>query len=513
MEHLEFVKKLYNGKNCYSDFMTEEQLNILRIESHVDELIEKFISIKKMIFLTGNPGDGKTYIIRSHNKSIQDNKVYVNTDINSLNHDKLSEFADKLIEIYHDQDSSCLIAANEYPFLQLQKILKSKCIELHDELNDCKRHNIVFGNDKTYTCKRCAVIDLNERNLLYTQQDADLDLSKLFNKTIEYLNSEKITGYQVLKSNIKHLSEISVQSKIINLLNYVAFSGNHYVVRDILGFTSYLFVSSIINEDDKMYYDAIFECESDNTILTEIKKFDPILVTNPSLDEQLWNGEVLKGWNFGKPSKYPYECEDTEEALVLFKSIKRRYYFENNNATADSFIDEIYRSIISMFKHPDKNENIEKIILAMNCMYLCNETEQNNLLIWTTNRYDISIDYRAAVCTKQIYKDKFELLAPDRDRWLENYEFVPSYLLFRMKKHHEINLRLDINFLTILLKISHGYPVNLVDSHYEQLINGFMRKIENTNDCTTSDAIIIANRRNNDKLKMKIDDNVIKFIK
>lgn len=512
MEHLDFIKKLYNGKNCYSDFMTKEQLDILRIESNVDNLIDKFIKMKKMIFLTGNPGDGKTYIIKSHYESINDNDVYVNTDINSLGTEKLSEFADKLIKIYNC-GYACLIAANEFPFLQLQKILKIKCKNLYDELNECKKHNIVFENDVPYTCKRCVVIDLNERNLLYTQQDAKRGLSNLFKKTIKYLNSEKIILNSILKNNIMHLSDINVQSKIINLLNYVAFSGEHYVVRDILGFTSYLFVSSIINEDDKMYYDAIFECESDNNILIKLKKFDPILVTKPSLDEQLWNGEISNGWLFGKPSHYPFECDDTNDALQLFKSIKRRYYFENTNATSENFIDEIYRTIIKMFKHPEKIENIEKIILAMNSMYLCNETEQNNLLIWNTNRYDVSIPYKAAVCTKQIYKDKFELLAPDRDKWLENYEFVPSYLLFRIKKHHDIFLKLDINFLTILLKISHGYPVNLVDSHYEQLINGFMRKIENTSDCTNADSIIIANRRNNDKLKIKIDDNVIKFIK
>ena len=40
MSKLEFVKKLYNGKNCYSDHMTAEELNLLHISSKVEELMD-----------------------------------------------------------------------------------------------------------------------------------------------------------------------------------------------------------------------------------------------------------------------------------------------------------------------------------------------------------------------------------------------------------------------------------------------------------------------------------------
>lgn len=68
MSKLEFVKKLYNGKNCYSDHMTAEELNLLHISSKVEELICEMLYKGKIVFLTGNPGDGKTFII----KAIQD---------------------------------------------------------------------------------------------------------------------------------------------------------------------------------------------------------------------------------------------------------------------------------------------------------------------------------------------------------------------------------------------------------------------------------------------------------
>lgn len=39
MSRLEFIKKLYNGKNCYSDHMSDDELNLLHITSNVEGLI------------------------------------------------------------------------------------------------------------------------------------------------------------------------------------------------------------------------------------------------------------------------------------------------------------------------------------------------------------------------------------------------------------------------------------------------------------------------------------------
>lgn len=416
MEQVEFIKKLYNGKNCYSDFMNKEQLDILRIASHVDELIEKYLPYK-MIFLTGNPGDGKTYIIKSHDETIKKYNVYENLDINSLDDDAMNIFANKLVELYNT-GKPCIIAANEYPFLLLQKKLKNICIELYRELNECKKHNIIYGNNH-YSCGKCIVIDLNERNLLYTSDASMVSIENIIDRTIDYLESGNLSGnqYSLIRENINHLKKKEIQSKIVNLLNYVAFTGTHFVVRDILGFISYLFLSSLINEDSNLYYDALYEVSANNKIIKELQKFDPIKMSNPAIDEKLWNGEITQNWVIDKPEVIPAKIEDIDETLSAFKSIKRKYYFENSQASAKDFIDKNYQKILQMIKHPYKRENIENIILAMNGLYLPNEKEDENLLIWTTNRYDTSIDYKAAVCTKTIYKDKFELLVPEKDVW------------------------------------------------------------------------------------------------
>ena len=39
MSKLDFIKKLYNGKNCYSDHMNEDELGFLHIPSGVEQLV------------------------------------------------------------------------------------------------------------------------------------------------------------------------------------------------------------------------------------------------------------------------------------------------------------------------------------------------------------------------------------------------------------------------------------------------------------------------------------------
>ena len=83
MSKLDFIKKLYNGKNCYSDHMTEEELKLLHISSKVENLICEMLRKGKIVFLTGNPGDGKTFIIKAIKDVIASTNAYTKFDMNS----------------------------------------------------------------------------------------------------------------------------------------------------------------------------------------------------------------------------------------------------------------------------------------------------------------------------------------------------------------------------------------------------------------------------------------------
>ena len=64
MDNLQFVQQIYHGKNCYADSMSPEQIDLLHIPSGVESIVRKMINEKKIVFLAGNPGDGKHLLLR-----------------------------------------------------------------------------------------------------------------------------------------------------------------------------------------------------------------------------------------------------------------------------------------------------------------------------------------------------------------------------------------------------------------------------------------------------------------
>lgn len=162
MDNLQFIQRLYNGKYCYSDSMTEEQISLLHIASGVEDIIRLMVEQRRIVFLTGNPGDGKTFIIKAL-KDILDG-IYVETDMNRLADSDIDHLMDVILDCY-EQNKPCIIAANEFPFHKLTTHFKSKSERFYKELMEIKRNILIYGN-QTIELKRICIVDLNERNLL-----------------------------------------------------------------------------------------------------------------------------------------------------------------------------------------------------------------------------------------------------------------------------------------------------------------------------------------------------------
>ena len=137
MNNLQFIQRLYKWKNCYSDSMTDEQIELLHIPSGVETIISKMISENRMVFLTGNPGDGKTFIIRALTEQLDG--VYVLTDLNSVTDTEMDEVIENIVNCYY-KNKPCVIAANEFPFHKLSNRVKQLHPKLSEELTGIKEY-------------------------------------------------------------------------------------------------------------------------------------------------------------------------------------------------------------------------------------------------------------------------------------------------------------------------------------------------------------------------------------
>lgn len=503
MNSIEFIQKLYNGKNCYSDPMTQEEIELLHIESSTEQLIKEFLNNKKVIFLTGNPGDGKTYIIKALNRVIEESKSYVITDINS--EPDMNKIASDIVNCYKIK-KPCIIAVNEYPFLQLLKEIKQVSHDLYEELMALKKLSIVYDKSRT-NLNGVVIVDLNYRSLLDTDRELPIII---LNRLIEIASGSNGI-YKELDNNIAALRDEYVQNQLAQIISLVDLCGEHFAMRDILGAMAYM-LTSCINEDEESrykYYDAMFS--GSNDLLEFFGNFDPIYLSSPNQDEQLWNGECLEGWRLDVPSCWPYELDDQEEAMRCFKSVKRKYYFENINST---YLNELLPIEIQKTKEAfqgleSKKEKIKKdIIESINKLFLPADETRDKLRIWTIHSYDLSRDASATVSSRYIDSSQLELSIPSQPEWLKKMEYTPNHLILKPKNKSFPKLTLDIDFLRALFNVKDGYPIELLSSRYEQAVTVFINSLDDSGFTEQNDngEVIIADRKKSHKKIISIID-------
>ena len=510
MSNLDFVKKLYNGKNCYSDHMSEEELGLIHISSNVEDIILNLLKAKKIVFLTGNPGDGKTFLIKKHEKEIVDLNTYIETDLNRIAN--YEEVAQKLLECY-SKGLPAIVAVNEYQFYQLCKIIKTVSEGLYDETMQIKRRCIIYDLPGVQL-KKVAIVDLNERSLL----DKDRALTgEILDKICSLLDAEEIHNNRLCE-NLKALKNEKVRDQIIGLIDLATTSCEHFAVRDILGAISFMITACTTEEyEDMPYYDAIFE--GSNNLLQVVQQFDPVYLSKATLDESLWNGEITEGWMLDKPAKWPNDPSYDDfvgEAVICFKSIKRKYYFENENGVllADLQPDEIKRctEIFNTFETQKKSIK-EKIIRSINKLFLPTSEDKKQLRIWTTHRYDFSTDISTAVSSRYVDASELEIKMPRPNDWLKGMEYVPNHVVLKPKSMDEPELILDVDFLRTLDAVENGYPVGLLAPQYEQTAARFLRQLDDNKLTEENDdgEIIIASRKRSYKKSIFITDNKYSF--
>ena len=509
MSNLDYIKKLYKGKNCYSDHMGSDELNILHIKSNVESIIESLITKGKIVFITGNPGDGKTFIIKTLNLS---SSIYKETDLNNVGN--YQEVADKVIDCY-DTQKAALIAANEYPFLLLQKEIRSIRPDIANEIDQIKESAIIYDNTSV-DYGRVVVIDLNNRTLL----DKDREIPKQILQRMHDLLKDEPNLSAPLKYNLNAINSGIVQERIVDLFNMAGLSNEHYAMRDILGAFSYILTICETEEDqNKLYYQAIFD--GTNELLKAIQQYDPIYLSSPELDEQLWNGDIKTGWLFAIPEIWPADeryNDDVESAIQLFKDIKRRYYFENTNEVELKQMQPSGIMDMDLFANfeSQKSKIKDRIIRAINKLFLPSENNRKELCVWTSHHYNLSMETSVAVSTSYIPAKELELLMPKPARWLETMEYIPNHLLLKPKKGNGPDLPslvLDVDFLRVLESVDKGYPVALLPPSYKQSANTFLQQLNNagyTEEYDDGD-IVLASRNKSYKRVISIQDNKYSF--
>lgn len=509
----DFISKMYNNRNSYAEIFSTEELEAIHIHSNLEEVIKDLIKRKKFVLLSGNPGDGKTHLIRYIEPYLKKHETFIELDVNEVSDHKafIADLAEAL-----DQGRPALVAINEYPLYELFRSM-GKSFPCYDQIDKIKSNSLIYGDecDIDYSSLQVAIIDLNNRNLLNA-----VTLKTAFNKLLSSVSTCKsCSSVEICVHNLnaKSLSNEGVQKRVIKLISLLGNVGSHAVMRDILGLIAFILTagkkcSSLVNDViGYSYFNLLFE--GNNTLFKEISILDPAKISNPLIDEQLWNGRLKEGWLLEGIEKSPSEIKDSDEAMSLFISLKRKYFFEHRDGEKlfKLYPDELL-SFLKLVKdsNDDQTDIIQKLLLAINRYYNPKETENQKLFIWNNHSYEARNYPDTIISNSSFPFHNMKVQAPKLPRMLKNMEYSPNHFLFRVedyKNNENIDLVVNYDLYRMLMLIASGYPPQILPHNHKFTLDRFMSQLSATQSRLQTNEFTVRSLKNNITRKIIIKDN------
>jgi hypothetical protein len=422
---ISFVEKLYRNSNSYADRLTEEELDWIHVDLGLDEFILDEAAHGRQIIITGNPGDGKTFVIERLRKVLEgEHGALVVTDANAATDVEILS-AWRSCE---EHGRTFVLAINEWPLFELRRLAASEGFASVEEAVRQVQSAVYFGAEPPARQGRVSVIDLNLRNVL---------APRVVRSALDRLTDDRFVGdldkADPAHRNTEYLRAERVQLRLTEVLSEAARRGGHTTMRQLMGYLAYLTTggtdsaSRIMSQGSGRYHYAslAFDQNVDGPLFDLIKRaFDPATVTHPAWDEELWRG-TTDPTDWIDPSDLPAAPAGLapEEREASFRVAKRRFFFEHTRG------DELLRLLPSDeadFEGVLRDglsgdvELVRKIVLAINRFFEpdAEQDEDRELKLWQSHRYDVRPP-TAFVALYSQRADELAAKAPKLAEWVD----------------------------------------------------------------------------------------------
>jgi hypothetical protein len=390
-----FVEKLYRNANSYADRLTTEELDWIHIDLGLDDYLLQAGAEGWQLIITGNPGDGKTFLIerlRSQLESRYD--AVVITDANALpDAEILSAWRS-----CEKNKRPFVLAINEWPLFELRRLAGEDGFAPVEEAVRQVRSAGYFGTPPEPRRGRVAVVDLNLRNVLASR----VVLAGIDRLTDDRFVAE-LTDADPASLNVRRLRSERVKERLAALLDQVSRRGDHVTMRQLMGFLAYIVTGGadstgrIMSQGDGRYLYANLVFENGTGPLFDLisRSLDPATVTHPGWDEDLWRGTTNPhDWldAYDVPVA-PASCAE-EDRERCFRIAKRRFFFEHARGadllgflpSDESDFDRVLREGLQ-----GDPQLVREMVLAVNRFFEpdCGQDENRRLTLWQSHRYDV----------------------------------------------------------------------------------------------------------------------------
>jgi hypothetical protein len=392
---ISFVEKLYRNANSYADRLTTDELDWIHVDLGLDDYLLQSAKDGWQIVVTGNPGDGKTFLIeRLRDALTSQYEAVVITDANALTDSEILASWRSC----HENGRAFVLAINEWPLFELRRLARSEAFDPVDEAVRQVQSAVYYGEAPEPRQGKVAVIDLNLRNVL---------APRVVRAAIDRLTDDRfvadLSDADPARANVDRMRSTRVQQRLAALLDQVSRRGEHATMRQLMGFLAYILTGGtdatgrIMSQGSGhyLYANAVFEGGEGPLFDLVRRSFDPAAVTHPDLDEHLWRGTTDRN-DWLDPDDVPVAAafSSDDEREQCFKVAKRRFFFEHARGadllhllpTDEADFDRVLREGLA-----GDPQLVREMVLAINRFFEpdCAKDEDNELTLWQSHRYDV----------------------------------------------------------------------------------------------------------------------------
>lgn len=517
LEGLQFVRSFYRGFSGYADNISSDLLDSIHVQTSLDSAIVDAVKHGNDVILTGNPGDGKTHIIRIVRNLLESSgtRMHIVLDASTMSNE----------ELYTEWISA---KTEKVPFVVA--INAAVLHSLHANYPEYKpiqdayslMLNAVYFRNEPDIIPRIVVFDLSRRDIL-TPAIIKSAIDKLTDER-HYLqcSSCPLRSSCGVLVNRRQVNSPLFQERLQLILHRASLKGYHATLRELQSFISYLVFgdrecSAIRDTNGNSKYSvANLVYSGKGKLFTAIaSSFDPIEVSHPIWDEKiLINAIPDDTWikEFSAPAE-----SISPEGIIEFNTRKRQFYFFNQNGRIllDILDDEVskFQKYLNLKDKDLVHETIQKI----NAFF--GAKGEKKLDAWSGHRFNTSAR-RVLISAGSLREKQFAIGRPHLiDSMKNGMDMLGNYIRFELKDSPNVFLKIDFNMFCMLSKAKNGVPVLYIsDSNLVKNIWRFMEQLQSVvaEDNEGEDYITVSlldiNNKNKYEVEIDVEDGTYKSI-
>ena len=476
-ELFDYIQGTYRGANAYADSLSDGILKKIHIETALDKAVSNAIAKNKSIVLTGNPGDGKTHLLRILSTKIKkaSSKAIVELDASEKLNENLVKSWKKAVR---NKVPFC-IAINEAVLFELAQNNPE-----FDEVVEAQRQveeAIVYleRGAKASGRSRSSVVvfDLSRRNVL-SSNVVQAVLSKFC--SAKYPSAcesifEIVDHAELMKSEL-------FQKRLQVLFDRISRRRFHCTLRELQGFVGFLLGKGLSVEDlaeitgnsENFLTELIFSGEG--ALFDALRDgFDPKKICHPILDTRIVTNEI-------KSNKWhPEEAElfhsaEVDDVSQIERRRRRFYFFNDDGIKLLEIANDADTAFSELLNSKNERDVLRELIPKINSAFHFKHAN-DEVRVWKSHRYDHETE-RMLYSTFAVKRRELEVLYPNLSPTMGTaFQYLTDHLVIQIKGEPQTRLLIDFEMYQFLCRTEFGSSVVTVSNHLTRRLWQFMERL------------------------------------